>query len=68
MAGLHQDGDEVGMGSGQVGRKTVFPEQDKGLFLFSFFLNFLAMLCGMRDLSSLTKDQTCAPCSRSAKS
>ena len=27
----------------------------------------LAMLCGMSDLSSLTRDQTCAPCSGSAE-
>ena len=27
----------------------------------SFYLTFLAMLCGMWDLSSLTRDRTCTP-------
>ena len=40
----------------------MFPGQDKGLFLFGFFFfNFLAMPCGMQDLSSLTKDQNLCP-------
>ena len=38
--------------------------------LISLHLNFffLAMLCGMKDLSSLTRDGTRAPCSGSAES
>ena len=31
------------------------------LFLFFFFINFLATPHGMRDLSSPTRDRTCAP-------
>ena len=37
-------------------------------FFFFFFFNFLATPCGMQDLSSLTKDRTCAPGSIRAKS
>ena len=33
-----------------------------------FFFFFLAALCSMRDLSSPTRDQTCAPCSGSTES
>ena len=32
------------------------------IVLDSFFFLFLASLCGMWDLSSLTKDQTLTPC------
>ena len=36
------------------------------IFIFVFiYLIFFAVLCGMWDLSSLTRDQTCASCIRS---
>ena len=34
-------------------------------FFFFFFLYFWTLLLSMQDLSSLTRDQTCAPCSGS---
>ena len=37
-----------------------------GFCEYTFF--FLATLRGMQDLSSLTRDQTCAPCGRNTKS
>ena len=33
-----------------------------------FFFNLLAVLCSMWDLSSPTRDRTCAPCIGSAES
>ena len=38
------------------------------VFAFFLFFKFLATSHGMWDLSSLTRDQTCAPCSGSAES
>ena len=41
----------------------------KGLFYFFFFnFYFLAVPCGMWDLSYPTRDQTCAPCIGSMES
>ena len=39
-----------------------------GSAFFSFLFFFPAAPCGFRDLSSPTRDQTCAPCSGSAES
>lgn len=36
--------------------------------LLKIYFYFLAMLCSMQDLSSLTKDGTCAPCTESSES
>ena len=33
---------------------------------FNGYIFFLAMPCGMQDLSSLTRDRTCTPCSGSS--
>ena len=46
-----------------------FSEMARGIgFCFVlFFLGFLTTPCGMRGLSSLTRDLTCAPCSGSAE-
>ena len=44
------------------------PWIDVALSVFSYFLYSLAVPHGLQDLSSLTRDRTCAPCSGSAES
>ena len=44
------------------GGQTATSEGREATFFFSFWP------CGMRDISSLTRDQICAPCSESAES
>ena len=53
------------VGEGRIQRKFLIQEAKASLL---FFWVFLAMPCSMRDLSSLTRDQTCAPCIGSAES
>ena len=38
------------------------------MLFFKFLFIYFAVLCGMWDLSSLIRDQTCIPCSGSAES
>ena len=44
------------------------PPSSPPLFYYLFIYLFLATLCGMRDLSSPTRDPTRAPCSGSVES
>ena len=52
----------------QFSKKTGKSRFSFPFFFLSFFLFSAMPLCGMRDLSSPTRDQTRAPCSGSAES
>ena len=43
-------------------KATILPREGTLVPFFFFFLTFLATPCGMWDLSSLTRNQTCTPC------
>ena len=49
-------------------KRRLPPTNSLILFFFFFLFFFLATPHGMWDLSSLTRDQTCAPCSGSTES
>ena len=53
--------------SGCEGRESheILAEASLVFVLLLLFFVFLAVPCGMRDLSSRTRDRTCAPCSGS---